>query len=44
MRPPINSTRRFEIVSPSPEPPNLRVVVYQAPRCARGSSHPMIFS
>src|SRR3984893_11696433 len=26
MRPPISSTRRFEIVSPSPEPPNLRVV------------------
>ena len=26
MRPPINSTRRLEIVSPSPEPPNLRVV------------------
>src|ERR1700693_5682362 len=26
MRPPISSTRRLEIVSPSPEPPNLRVV------------------
>ncbi len=26
MRPPISSTRRFEIVSPNPEPPNLRVV------------------
>ena len=26
MRPPINSTSCFEIVSPSPEPPNLRVV------------------
>ena len=26
MHPPISSTRRFEIVSPSPEPPYLRVV------------------
>ena len=26
MRPPINSTRRFEIVRPNPEPPNLQVV------------------
>ena len=26
MRPPISSTRRFEMVRPSPEPPNRRVV------------------
>ena len=26
MRPPISSTRRLEIVSPSPEPPKRRVV------------------
>jgi hypothetical protein len=36
MRPPISSTRSFEIVSPSPEPPNLRVVDESA--CVKGSN------
>ena len=42
MRPPISSTRRFEIVSPSPEPPNLRVVDESA--CVKRSNTAPNFS
>ena len=42
IQPPINSTRRFEIVSPSPEPPYLRVVDESA--CVNRSNTALNFS
>ena len=42
MRPPISSTRRLQIVSPSPDPPNRRVVDESA--CVNRSNTLLMFS